>query len=34
VQNIRGGHCELATNVPARHRLRVAFGQLTSHLND
>ncbi len=30
VQNIRRGHYELATDVPDRHRLRVAFGQLTT----
>jgi IS6 family transposase len=30
VQNIRRGHYELATDVPARHRLRVAFDQLTT----
>jgi transposase, IS6 family len=30
VQNIRRGHYEIATDVPARHRLRVAFDQLTT----
>ena len=30
VQNIRRGHCELATGIPARHRLRIAFGQLAT----
>jgi IS6 family transposase len=30
VQNIRRGHYELASDVPARHRLRVAFDQLTA----
>ncbi len=29
VQNLRRGHYELATDVPARHRRRVAFDQLT-----
>jgi IS6 family transposase len=29
VQNLRRGHYELATNVPARHRIRAAFDQLT-----
>jgi hypothetical protein len=29
VQNIRRGHDELAPDVLARHRLRVAFDQLT-----
>ena len=29
IQNIRRGHYELATDVPARHRLRHAFDQLT-----
>ena len=28
VQNLRRGHYELATDVPARHRLHEAFGQL------
>jgi hypothetical protein len=28
VQNIRRGHCELATDSPDRHRLRIAFDQL------
>jgi transposase-like protein len=28
VQNLRGGHYELATDVPARHRIRTAFDQL------
>jgi hypothetical protein len=28
VQNIRRGHYELATDVPARHRTRQAFDQL------
>jgi transposase, IS6 family len=30
VQDIRRGHYELAAVVPARHRLRVAFEQLTN----
>jgi hypothetical protein len=30
VQSIRRGHYQLATDVPARHRLRVAFDQLTT----
>jgi IS6 family transposase len=30
VQNLRRGHYELATDVPARHRLRVAFDQLAA----
>jgi transposase-like protein len=29
VQNLRRGHYELATDVPARHRTRTAFDQLT-----
>jgi transposase-like protein len=29
VQNLRRGHYELATDVPARHRIRTAFAQLT-----
>jgi transposase, IS6 family len=29
VQDVRRGHYELATDVPARHRLRTAFEQLT-----
>ena len=29
VQNLRGGHYELATDIPARHRIRHAFDQLT-----
>jgi hypothetical protein len=28
VQNLRRGHYELATDVPARHRLHEAFDQL------
>jgi transposase, IS6 family len=28
-QNLRRGHYELATDVPARHRIRTAFDQLT-----
>jgi hypothetical protein len=28
VQNLRRGHYELATDVPARHLLRAAFDQL------
>ncbi|HEY5017251.1 MAG TPA: DDE-type integrase/transposase/recombinase, partial [Streptosporangiaceae bacterium] len=28
VQNLRRGHYELATDVPARHRIRTAFDQL------
>jgi transposase-like protein len=30
VQNIRRGHYEIATDVPARHRLRSAFDQLAT----
>jgi IS6 family transposase len=30
VQNLRRGHYELATDVPARHRIREAFDQLTN----
>jgi hypothetical protein len=30
VQNICRGHYEIATDVRARHRLRVAFDQLTT----
>jgi transposase-like protein len=30
VQNIRRGHYELATDLPARHRLRAAFDQLAT----
>jgi transposase-like protein len=30
VQNLRRGHYEIATDVPARHRLRAASGQLTA----
>ena len=29
MQNLRRGHYELATDVPARHRIRTAFDQLT-----
>ena len=29
VQNLRRGHYELATDIPARHRTRQAFDQLT-----
>ena len=29
MQNLRRGHYELATDVPARHRIRAAFDQLT-----
>jgi transposase, IS6 family len=29
VQNLRCGHYELATDVPARHRIRESFDQLT-----
>ena len=28
MQNLRRGHYELATDVPARHRIRTAFDQL------
>jgi transposase, IS6 family len=28
-QNLRRGHYKLATDVPARHRIRTAFDQLT-----
>jgi transposase, IS6 family len=30
VQNLRRGHYELATDVPARHRIRTAFDQLAT----
>jgi transposase-like protein len=30
VRNIRRGHCEPAAGVPARHRLRAAFGELAA----
>ena len=30
VENLRRGHYELATDVPARHRARAAFDQLTT----
>jgi transposase, IS6 family len=30
VQNIRRGHCELAADIPARHRLCAAFDQLAA----
>ena len=30
VQNLRRGHYELATDVPARHRVRAAFDQLAT----
>ena len=30
VQNIRRGHYELATGIPARHQLRAAFDQLAT----
>jgi IS6 family transposase len=30
VQNIRRGHYEIASDVPARHRLRVAFDELAT----
>jgi IS6 family transposase len=30
VQNLRRGHYELATDVPACHRIRAAFDQLTT----
>ena len=29
VQNLRRGHYDIATDVPARHRIRAAFDQLT-----
>jgi IS6 family transposase len=29
VQNLRRGHYEIAADLPARHRLRHAFDQLT-----
>jgi hypothetical protein len=29
VQNLRRSHYELATDVPARYRIRTAFDQLT-----
>jgi transposase, IS6 family len=28
VQNIRRGHYELATDIPARHRIHAAFDEL------
>jgi transposase-like protein len=30
VQNIRRGHYDLAADIPGRHRLRIAFDQLTA----
>jgi IS6 family transposase len=30
VQNLRRGHYELATDVPARHRIRAAFDRLAT----
>jgi hypothetical protein len=30
VQNTRRGHCELATDEPAHHRLPIAFAELAS----
>jgi len=30
IQNMRRGHCEIATDVPARHRLRIAFHSLAA----
>ena len=30
VQNLRRGHYELATDIPARHRTRAAFDQLAT----
>ena len=30
IQNLRRGHYEIATDVPARHRLRVAFHSLAA----
>ena len=30
VQNLRRGHYEPATDIPARHRTRVAFDQLVA----
>jgi transposase, IS6 family len=30
VQNLRCGHCDIATDVPGHHRLRVAFDDLAS----
>jgi transposase-like protein len=30
VQNLRRGHYDIATGVPGRHRLRVAFDDLTT----
>jgi hypothetical protein len=29
-QNLRRGHCELATDIPARHRIRAASDQLAT----
>jgi transposase-like protein len=29
VQNLRRGHCEIAADIPARHRVQAAFDQLT-----
>jgi transposase, IS6 family len=29
VQNLRRGHYDIATEVPARHRLRIAFDDLS-----
>ena len=28
VQNLRRGHCDIATDTPRRHQLRVAFDDL------
>ena len=28
VQNLRRGHCDIATHAPSRHRLRIAFDDL------
>jgi hypothetical protein len=30
VQNLRRGHYDIATEVPGRHRLRIAFADLTT----
>ena len=30
VQNLRRGHYEIATDIPARHRVQAAFDQLTT----
>jgi hypothetical protein len=31
MQNLRRGHYDIATDVPDRHRLRIAFDDLANH---